>query len=205
MKFSDGVWRTPNDLRVASPHHVFAVATTSSEVVVDSSSCLYRSRFEDQETVYLTFRLHSPAPNVIGVSIEHFRGRPRRGPAFELIADPSTRPTVADEADFVSLTSGDLTARIEKRGDWQLDVLRKGKRITGSALGSSGYARNLDSGQTYVFERLDLGVGELVYGLGERFTAFTSNGQSVEIWNRDGGTSSEQAYKNIPFFLTNRG
>jgi alpha-D-xyloside xylohydrolase len=48
-------------------------------------------------------------------------------------------------------------------------------------------------------------VGELVYGLGERFTAFTKNGQSVDIWNADGGTSSEQAYKNIPFYLTNRG
>ncbi len=27
----------------------------------------------------------------------------------------------------------------------------------------------------------------------------------VDIWNEDGGTSSEQAYKNIPFYLTNRG
>ena len=56
-----------------------------------------------------------------------------------------------------------------------------------------------------MFERLDLSVGEYVYGLGERFTAFVKNGQEVEIWNRDGGTSSEQAYKNIPFYITNRG
>jgi alpha-D-xyloside xylohydrolase len=27
----------------------------------------------------------------------------------------------------------------------------------------------------------------------------------VDLWNEDGGTSSEQAYKNIPFYLTNRG
>lgn len=56
-----------------------------------------------------------------------------------------------------------------------------------------------------MFERLDLGVGETVYGLGERFTALVKNGQTVETWNRDGGTSTEQAYKNIPFYLTNRG
>ncbi|MGQ7789068.1 hypothetical protein ACULNC_00695 [Shigella flexneri] len=31
------------------------------------------------------------------------------------------------------------------------------------------------------------------------------NGQTVETWNRDGGTSTEQAYKNIPFYMTNRG
>ncbi|XPE67172.1 alpha-xylosidase [Shigella flexneri] len=56
-----------------------------------------------------------------------------------------------------------------------------------------------------MFERLDFGVGETVYGLGERFTALVRNGQTVETWNRDGGTSTEQAYKNIPFYMTNRG
>ena len=40
---------------------------------------------------------------------------------------------------------------------------------------------------------------------GERFTALVRNGQTVETWNRDGGTSTEQSYKNIPFYLTNRG
>jgi alpha-D-xyloside xylohydrolase len=52
---------------------------------------------------------------------------------------------------------------------------------------------------------MSLGVGEQVYGLGERFTPFIKNGQTVDIWNEDGGTSSEQAYKNIPFYLTNAG
>lgn len=47
-----------------------------------------------------------------------------------------------------------------------------------------------------------MGVDELIYGLGERFTALVKNGQSVDIWNRDGGTGSEQAYKNVPFYLS---
>ncbi|KAA8912026.1 galactose mutarotase-like domain-containing protein [Sphaerosporella brunnea] len=50
--------------------------------------------------------------------------------------------------------------------------------------------------------QLQLGVGEKVYGLGERFGPFIKNGQSVEIWNEDGGTSSEMAYKNVPFYIT---
>jgi alpha-D-xyloside xylohydrolase len=41
--------------------------------------------------------------------------------------------------------------------------------------------------------------------LGERFTAFVKNGQVVENWNKDGGTGSDQAYKSVPFYLTNRG
>ena len=205
MKFSDGVWRSAKGMAVATPHHLWDVAVTETEIRVDASSCPYRGRFEDQETKYFTVRLHAPAPNVIGVTFVHHSGGIDRGPAFELFPDPAVKPAIVNEADFVSLSSGDLTVRVEKRGDWRLDVFRAGKRITGSALGAGGYAVNADERKSYVFERLDLGVGELVYGLGERFTAFTRNGQSVEIWNRDGGTSTEQAYKNIPFFLTNRG
>ena len=57
----------------------------------------------------------------------------------------------------------------------------------------------------YMCKQLGLSVGELIYGLGERFTAFVKNGQSVSVWNEDGGTSTEQSYKNIPFYLSNRG
>ena len=57
----------------------------------------------------------------------------------------------------------------------------------------------------YMRQQLTLGVGELIYGLGKRFGAFVKNGQSVDIWNEDGGTSTEQSYKNIPFYLSNRG
>ena len=58
---------------------------------------------------------------------------------------------------------------------------------------------------SYLHAQLSLGVGELVYGLGERFGPLVKNGQTVDIWNADGGTSSEQSYKNVPFYLTNRG
>ena len=57
----------------------------------------------------------------------------------------------------------------------------------------------------YMSQQFSLGVGELVYGLGERFGPLVKNGQSIDMWNADGGTSSEQAYKNIPFYVTNRG
>ena len=62
-----------------------------------------------------------------------------------------------------------------------------------------------DAEETYMRQMLSLSVGELVYGTGERFTPFVKNGQSIDIWNADGGTSTEQSYKNIPFFITNKG
>lgn len=57
----------------------------------------------------------------------------------------------------------------------------------------------------YMLTELSLAPGECVYGLGERFTAFVKNGQVVETWNEDGGTSSQVAYKSIPFYMTSRG
>ena len=59
--------------------------------------------------------------------------------------------------------------------------------------------------QHYMFTQTTLGVGETVHGLGERFGAFNKVGQSVTLWNADGGTSSEQAYKNISFWMSSRG
>jgi len=73
----------------------------------------------------------------------------------------------------------------------------------------------------YVNSELNISPGELIYGLGEQFGSFVKNGtylnmtdrsrpddisgQSVKVWNQDGGTSSEQVYKAVPFYITNRG
>lgn len=57
----------------------------------------------------------------------------------------------------------------------------------------------------FMLNELTLSVGENIYGLGERFGPFIKNGQVVGIWNQDGGTSSEQTYKNVPFYLSSKG
>lgn len=45
--------------------------------------------------------------------------------------------------------------------------------------------------------QMGISVGKCVYGLGERFTALVKNVQVVEMWNEDGGTATEIAYKNV--------
>jgi len=92
------------------------------------------------------------------------------------------------------------------RAAWRT-VNRSGPPKSGSRpRGPSSTARSIGvvtdaNGDAYVHEQLSLGVDEHVYGLGERFGAFVKNGQSVDIWNADGGTSSEQAYKNGQYAL----
>ncbi|KAG5767740.1 hypothetical protein H9Q72_004504 [Fusarium xylarioides] len=61
------------------------------------------------------------------------------------------------------------------------------------------------SAKPYMSVSFDLQIGELVYGLGERFGPLSKNGQSIDLWNEDAGTCTPYAYKNIPFFWTNRG
>jgi hypothetical protein len=60
MKFSDGVWQTAKGMATASPHHVFDLAVSETEVVIEASSCPNRARFEDPDSAYFTIRLFSP-------------------------------------------------------------------------------------------------------------------------------------------------
>lgn len=128
----------------------------------------------------------------------------------------------------VTLTTGGLTVKVVKGAPWNLTFIGEdGKVLTESAgkslgrfkLGAEsnvtaqpvsefgvtmdGSAR--DESDVFIAIQLHLSVGEGVYGLGERFGAYVKNGQSVDIWNEDGGTASEQGYKDIPFYMTSNG
>ena len=204
MKFIDGNWLIPEDLTLLHPVHVHAVLVEGRELIAHVASRELRTRGDQLNVTLFTLRLFSPAEGVIGVRIEHFRGALAQRPEFEVnCAERHGR--VEQTETTVTLHSGALAAVLPRQGRYSLDFLRDGVRLTGSRTKDAGYAVERGSKAAHLFERLDLAVGENVYGLGERFTAFVKNGQTVEMWNRDGGTSTEQAYKNIPFFLTNAG
>nr|NLD41738.1 alpha-xylosidase [Actinomycetales bacterium] len=101
------------------------------------------------------------------------------------------------------LTAGSLTARFAA-DEWGLTFEEGGRVVTSSIPRSIAHVTGPD-GEAYVHEQLTLEVGESVYGLGEQFGPFVKNGQPVEIWNEDGGTCSDLAYKNVPFYLSSRG
>lgn len=204
MKFADGNWLVPENLALLHAVHVHDVRIDGREVIAHVASREISKRGDQLNTMFFTLRLFSPAEGVIGVRIEHFQGDRVRLPDFDL-ARHEPVGTVERTDETIALRSGALAAVLPRRGRYRLDFVRDGVRLTGSAGKDTGYAVERDSKAPHIFERLDLAVGENVYGLGERFTAFVKNGQVVEMWNRDGGTGSDQAYKNVPFFLTNGG
>lgn len=184
---------------------MFDVEQQGNDLVVYVAPRDVRERTWQLDTLMFTVRLFSPQEGIVGVRIEHFQGALNNGPHYPLNVIKEMNVEIENNAEFAELKSGHLSVRVTKGECWALDFLRNGQRITGSQLKNNGYVQDTRTDRHYVFERLDLGVGETVYGLGERFTALVRNGQTVETWNRDGGTSTEQSYKNIPFYLTNRG
>jgi alpha-D-xyloside xylohydrolase len=161
-----------------------------------------RTNLEDGPQV--TVHFSSPMPDVIRVRLTHFEGQIEKGPFFELNETPDAPVSMQEDEQSVSLCAGRLQARVSKTGDWRVDFLGDGKVIT-SSMAKAMAILQTDEGGHYMRDQLNLGVGECVYGLGERFTPFVKNGQAVDMWHEDGGTCSEIAYKNIPFYVTNRG
>jgi alpha-D-xyloside xylohydrolase len=203
VKFTNGYWLLREGVQASYPVQAYDVTVESDALVVYAPTRAVKHRGDTLNQPLLTVRCSSPAPNVISMTVGHFLGEQSRRPQFPLIADPSVQVRTELDDSHATLTSGALSARFERGKGWALEFLTDGRVLTAS--GNKSMALMSTKEGHYVREQLSLGIGELVYGLGERFGPLVKNGQVVDIWNADGGTSSEQAYKNVPFYLTNRG
>ena len=204
MKFTDGYWGLRDGVRLLSPVAARDVRTDADSVTVFAPCKAITHRGDTLNTPQLTLTFRSPMEDVIHVHVVHHRGGVHRGPVFEIRHAEGFHPVIDSRDGVVHLTSGRTSARMAVAGPWAVEYLYDGKRLTGSGAGHTGYVTDTRGGH-YMREQLALSVGESVYGLGERFTPFVKNGQVVDMWNEDGGTSSELAYKNIPFYLTSAG
>ena len=224
MKFTDGFWQLRPGVEALYAAEAYDVEPAGSRLVVTAPTKVITSRGDTLNRPTLTVTLHSPLEGVIGVRVEHFTGG-RDELSFDLPGAGADGGAVSTDDSGATLDAGPLRARVARGAPWNLEFLdAEGRRLTGSGHKALAYLRlaaaaQVDPGPvgnaragtpgpgstSYVHEQLDLGVGELVYGLGERFGPLVKNGQTVDVWNADGGTSSEQAYKNVPFYLTNRG
>jgi alpha-D-xyloside xylohydrolase len=216
MKFTNGYWMPKEGV---TPHFAacaYEAEQQGDELVVYAPERQIRHRGDTLNAQLLTVKFSSPMRNIIRVRISHFEGEVDRGPHFDIESDTSFKPIIGITQEEAVLKSGDLSVRVELDKGWN-NEFRASK--AGSTAGVNGgeekvLTRNLNRSTAYMITRnegnfvkdeLSLSVDELVYGLGERFGPLVKNGQSVDIWNADGGTASEQAYKNIPFYMTSRG
>jgi alpha-D-xyloside xylohydrolase len=162
-----------------------------------------RNRRDLQSGAVLTLDITAPLPDVVGVQITHHAGTARKSPQFELFTAGSTPETDVDTETAV-LASGALSVRVRRGRPWLMEFVANGRTLTSGGDKDTAIMSTSD-GAHHLLQRLSLGVGDAVYGMGERYGPLVRNGQAIDIWNADGGTCTEQAYKNVPFFLTNAG
>ena len=202
MKFTDGYWQMRPGFEPRYATQVHEVEIEPDAMMIQVSTRKLDARGDTLGYPMISVRFSSPMENVIRVQIFHHKGSFPRLPEFVLHNVGQVSPTFVDDEQITTLTSGQLSVHVHKGKDWLVEYKSGDQSLTSSGWRAMGF---VDTPQgRFIHEQLNLDVGECVYGLGERFSAFVKNGQVVDSWNEDGGTSSEQAYKNIPFYLTNR-
>lgn len=228
MKFTDGFWQLRPGVTALYGQEAYDIVETDDTpdgagIVITAPTMVIAKRGDTLNRAVLTTTLSSPAEGVIRVRVAHHSGGRWHG-GFALPGAGGPAASVSVSADGGVLDAGALVARVSPGAPWDLSFEIDGRRVTGSGHRAQGYIQLSDTAQVdrgivtnarqgggvprpsvFMHEQLDLGVGEHIYGLGERFGPLVKNGQTVEVWNADGGTSSEQAYKNVPFHLSDRG
>ncbi len=201
MKFTHGTWFLKDDVKIINANRVRAYDTDDKSISCYAPMRKISHRGETLDGPMLTYRFSTPAKNIIKVQLYHFigTGDDKKNPEFL----PEIPATVVSEEDYLTLKSGELSVKIDLNNSLNYEFLYKGNSLTKSAEKSSGHITQ--NGNTYMRDQLDIKVDEHVYGLGERFGPFVKNGQCVEMWNEDSGTNSDLAYKNIPFYVTDKG
>ncbi|MGN0251113.1 MAG: alpha-xylosidase [Oliverpabstia sp.] len=205
MKFTNGYWMTRKEITPLYAVEYADHRISGKELTVYAPAKHITDRGDCLNLGMLTVRLSSPMEDVIKVSVTHFEGKSYRGPFVET-ADENPSVSIEDNENEIIYQSGNTKAVIDKRpASWSIRFYDGDRELTNTGYRNMAHMTNNETGKTYMVEQLALDVDEYVYGLGERFTPFVKNGQVVEMWNEDGGTASEIAYKNIPFYITNKG
>ena len=203
MKFTRGYWLNKPGVENFDCVQIREIRVESGRV------CLYSVPYPQDERgmggPVLEMDISSPRRDIIRTEAWHFKGSAKKAPEFELEMEDCPLETEEFEGG-ITIRSGDTSLRITCRPA-SFTYYYKDKKLTniGDKFGHSMISYMQTPEGPFMRAQLDLDIGEKVYGLGERFTPFVKNGQVVDLWQEDGGTCSEISYKNIPFYLTNRG
>ncbi len=219
MKFNLGQWRMKEGFNSASLTQIRQVRLSEdgTKVSIFGVSSYRQERSMDGPT--LEIEITSPGEDMLETKVVHFKGDRQKYPKFELNEQKVVLGFEESEETGTNMFGMESTTKIWKISSGKLHLTIRnifpcsfvydydGRELTavGDRFGTAMLSHVTTPDGNFMRGQLDVGVGEKIYGLGERFTPFVRNGQVVDIWNEDGGTSSEISYKNIPFYLSSRG
>ena len=203
MKFTKGYW-----LNLPGVENYDCVQIREVKVSRDQVYLYAVPYAEDERAVggpALEIFLSSPRRDILRTQAYHFIGSGKKEPQFHL----ETEDLPLEVSEFeggLTITSGSTSLRVTT-SPASFTYYYKGKKLTniGDRFGHAMLSTMQTPEGPFMRCQMDVDIGERLYGLGERFTPFVKNGQVVDMWNEDGGTCSEIAYKNIPFYLSSKG
>jgi len=228
MKFSDGFWLNKQGYSVSYATQEYEITADERSVTVFATASWIQNRGMTLGGPCLEITFTSTLENSIKVTVDHFKGAAKKAPEFELYEDGSFKPVVnrLDNGGY-ELISGKTKVVIgAEKGAWDIRYYYDGRLLTKQGWRTTSYieesaqrnenrmlakkaeafyADSETGDNAFMRDMFNIAVGENIYGFGEKFTTFVKNGQSVEIWNNDGGTCTEQSYKSIPFFVSSQG
>lgn len=212
MNFYFGHWEKAKGITMYHPKEIYEWKKTEKKFTFLAPHQKIHGRGMTLDGVVLTFEISVAREGIFHVVVEHYKGQQEKGPEFALSLEEV--PLKGEEAEnSFTFTSGKNTLCLTK-DPFSMTFLCNGKKMTEMSADDFAYIRQgnhsaliyeEDDEATYMRGATGISVGELIYGLGEQFGPFVKNGQSIEMWNEDGGTSSELSYKNVPFYISNRG
>lgn len=212
MNFYHGHWEKQYGVTMYHPQEIYEWHRENGELVFLAPHQKIYGKGMTLDGVVLTFHVSAGDSDIFHIVVEHYQGVVERGPDF-VVEEMRGALCLSDEGNSLTLCCGESELRIEK-SPLSFTFYYRGNYMTRMESSDFAYVRTNDTGVLLYEERAgvaymqgatSLGVGELIYGLGERFGPLVKNGQAIDMWNEDGGTSSELSYINVPFYLSNRG
>lgn len=213
MKFYNGCWLKKEGFETYSPAQMYEMSTENDgrSVKIYAPANYVYNRGCTLGGVLFTVRINIPVKEVFEISVSHFEGGCRDEVSFEINRNDLLPDEITCEDGYIKIVSGQAQMIIDSAMNC---TFYYGKRYLTEIKSSDfmyvrennrkdAYIRTDDV--NYICAGTNLSVNEHIYGFGEKFGPFVKNGQSVYMWNEDGGTSTEQSYKCIPFYMSDRG
>ena len=181
MKFTDGYWQHLPGVTVLRPREVADVVVGEDSLTVyavDGAADVPR-RHAQPAAGHGVVPLPDGRRDRRADRAPPRRRRPRAVVRARRAPTRTSRWSAPTTPRTASRRSGPAPSRraSRPRGAWYVEFEADGRVLTSSTARCVGVVTDA-RGDAYVHEQLALGVGEHVYGLGERFGAFVKNGQT---------------------------
>ena len=205
MKFNLGEWRMKPGVTTYNCEQIRQAKLSADGRELYLFVVPYRREERSMDGPVQEIIISSPQPDMLRLQTVHFKGDRKKYPKFDIV-DTRVPLEYREEGNEITVQSGNTKLVIQKKNPCGFTYYYGDQKLTniGSRYGSAMLSYIDTPEGPYMRGQLQVDVGEKIYGLGERFTPFVRNGQVVDMWNEDGGTSSELSYKNIPFYMSSR-